>query len=191
MNLIAVVFATALLNFVSTKYVTEEKCQQIRNAAQRWKPSPLSPYNDADHISNGLYIGNVCAAHNDEWLKKEGITMVISVAREWDYLAQGKGKGVAFHYFDIDDSVNENRDRILRLFKEIALLIHRELTVRGGKVLVHCNMGISRSSSVVLWYLEHYVYPHLSHDAVLKWVTQKRPVVRPNRLFNYILREKR
>jgi protein-tyrosine phosphatase len=104
-------------------------------------------------------------------------------------LAQGEWNGVAFHHFDIDDRVDENEDRVESQFREVALLIYKEVK-SGGKILVHCNMGISRSSSAVLWYLKHIVMGHLSYDEILAIVREKRPVIKPNSLFNRILRKK-
>lgn len=48
----------------------------------------------------------------------------------------------------------------------------------GGKILVHCNAGVSRSTSVVIGYLmRHHDYTFLQ---ALGLVRSKRPCVQPN-----------
>jgi hypothetical protein len=186
--------------FTHCRRVSEEECTEIRANAEYWKPRVDDKYNDADLIVNGLYLGNVCAAHNDSWLDQHKITMVISVAKEWSDLPYKGERKIDFHYFDVDDSVGEDAKRVAHIFDEIALLIHTELrpsvehwTVNRNTItpviLVHCNMGISRSTSVVLTYLQKY---HLtakkkSYSRLLRLVKTRRPVAKPNNLFGRIL----
>jgi protein-tyrosine phosphatase len=169
--------------------VTEEQCQKIRERASYWKPDPIAPYNDADFIVFGVYLGNVCAAHNDTWLEEESITAVISVSSEWSVLPYCGNREITFHHYPLDDVTTLDRDKTKRVFKEVAYLIN-DLIQTGGpdvKILVHCNMGISRSASVVLWYIQHYLLSLQPYDRIERLVRIKRPVVTPNRLFRSIL----
>lgn len=51
----------------------------------------------------------------------------------------------------------------------------------NGKIIVHCNAGVSRSSSVVIAYLmKKFSY---SFDFALEFVKHKRPCIQPNRGF--------
>lgn len=70
-------------HLIETLCVDEVKCEEIRLNANYWKDDEYDVYNDADLIDDGLYLGNVCAAHNETWLKDNNIKLIISVAKEW------------------------------------------------------------------------------------------------------------
>ncbi|KAL2856284.1 protein-tyrosine phosphatase-like protein [Aspergillus pseudodeflectus] len=55
-----------------------------------------------------------------------------------------------------------------------------------GRVLVHCNQGVSRSGSVVVAYIMKYL--SLPYAAALLTARQSRPVIAPNIGFEYQLR---
>eukprot|EP00978_Attheya_sp_CCMP212_P024580 scaffold77469_cov50-Attheya_sp.AAC.5 len=48
----------------------------------------------------------------------------------------------------------------------------------GGSVLVHCQMGISRSSSIVIAYLIRY--HQMTLDEAYEYVSRRRPMICPN-----------
>jgi len=175
----------------SSKRVSEEDCQSIRKRAEYWKPSATDPYNDADLIISGLYLGNVCAAHNASWLDENGITMVISVANEWATLPYSGERNIQFRHFDLDDDISEDAYKATKAFIHIASIIHTELfrsnVTHPTNILVHCNMGISRSATAVMAFLQRYVHPSLSFKQLLSVVKARRPVSKPNSLFTLIL----
>ena len=49
---------------------------------------------------------------------------------------------------------------------------------RGGSVLIHCQMGISRSATVAIAYLMKY--HSFSRDAAYQYVKERRPLINPN-----------
>lgn len=179
------------------KIVSESECQTIRRRAEKWKPRKDSAYNDADFITSGVYLGNVCAAHNKSWLDEEGITSVIGVSSEWDEFPYSteyyNGRVVSFFHFPLEDSITENRERTKIVFKQVSSVIHDLLGSskrlrREEKILVHCNMGISRSSSAVLWYLQHFTnFSTTEYEVAEAFVRERRPVIRPNSLYREIL----
>ncbi|XP_053160708.1 dual specificity protein phosphatase 26-like isoform X4 [Hemicordylus capensis] len=61
-----------------------------------------------------------------------------------------------------------------------AEFIHKALTTPGAKILVHCAVGISRSSSLVLAYL--MIFHHLSLVEAIQTVKEHR-WIHPNRGF--------
>ncbi|XP_026170979.1 dual specificity protein phosphatase 26-like isoform X2 [Mastacembelus armatus] len=93
-------------------------------------------------------------------------------------------------------AVAQNKNALLKLaddsthfdldvyFQPAADFIHKGLKSPDGKVLVHCIMGMSRSSTLVLAYL--MIYHHLELKQALQKVIQKRAIY-PNRNFLALL----
>ncbi|XP_040922809.1 dual specificity protein phosphatase 26-like isoform X2 [Toxotes jaculatrix] len=80
-----------------------------------------------------------------------------------------------------DDSTHFDLDVY---FQPAADFIHKALKSPDGKVLVHCIMGMSRSSTLVLAYL--MIYCHLPLKRALQKLIQKRAIY-PNRNFLALL----
>lgn len=81
---------------------------------------------------------------------------------------------VVKHHFDIKDRCSEN---ISEVFDTISDLIN-ELLEQGKSVYIHCFLGVSRSSSVVLAYL--IKYRKMNFEKSLTFLTSKRSTVAPN-----------
>ncbi|XP_049419750.1 dual specificity protein phosphatase 26-like isoform X3 [Epinephelus fuscoguttatus] len=81
----------------------------------------------------------------------------------------------------LDDSTHFDLDVY---FQPAADFIHKALKSPDGKVLVHCIMGMSRSSTLVLAYL--MIYHHLPLKQALQKLIQKRAIY-PNRNFLALL----
>lgn len=113
-------------------------------------------------------------------LRKYGITLVINMTRD---LSNKPAPGVRFQRFATDDISNEN---IKRFFHRATDAIHAEIQ-RGGKVLVHCLAGVSRSPTIILAYLIKYRKMTLS-DA-LDLVRACRGIISPNHGFLQQLEE--
>ncbi|XP_022659174.1 tyrosine-protein phosphatase MSG5-like [Varroa destructor] len=107
-------------------------------------------------------------------LRKHGITLVVNTTRDLpDRLAQG----VTYQRYPANDTTVEN---IGRYFDAAADRIHNEIK-RGGKVLVHCLAGVSRSCSIVLAYLVKHC--NMSLLDAFHFVRRRRRVVSPNKGF--------
>lgn len=166
--------------------VTEETCHEIHLNADYWKDNVYDSYTDADFIVNRLYLGNVCAAHNKSWLDEHHITLVISVAREWpSYTCSLVGNITQVNYA-LDDTVLENEDKVIATLRHSTHIIKTHLEKNDGNILIHCNMGISRSTTVLIHYLQ-YKWPDKSFQRLLGIVKARRPVAKPNNLFSHIL----
>lgn len=178
-------FVCMLSLCVSSKCVSREQCNEIRSYANYWKTNDDDVYHDADLITKGLYLGNVCAAHDEQWLIDNHITVVISVAKEWKPGACRFESSIKQLYYDIDDRNDEDEERVTRQFDEVARVIDHHIK-QEENVLIHCNMGISRSTTAVVRYLQ-LKHPKKSYNTLLQLVKQKRPVATPNKLFSRIL----
>lgn len=75
-------------------------------------------------------------------------------------------------------AVNDESGSNLLLYMEGASqFIERHVAI-GGSILVHCQMGISRSSSIVIAYLIRYHQSTL--DEAYEYVSRRRPMICPN-----------
>ena len=131
-----------------------------------------------------LYLGPASSA-NEQALKLLGITAVVSLLDRHFHLPDLNHHKL----IRIADTCGADLDAALR----VALpFIHRELAQPNGRVLVHCEAGQSRSSSVVVAAL--MAMPRLAGrqsldaDDALALVREQRPIVRPNAGFMEQLR---
>ncbi|KAE9025210.1 hypothetical protein PR003_g12794 [Phytophthora rubi] len=118
----------------------------------------------------GLFIGSYGAANNLEALKHAGITHIL-FPEEFTYLR-----------LEVADLPSV---RISDFFDEALGFVDAALET-GGKVLVHCFMGRSRSATIVLAYLIARQTLTLS-DALYK-LRAVRPQAQPNTGFYHELR---
>ncbi|XP_039992158.1 dual specificity protein phosphatase family protein [Xiphias gladius] len=140
--------------------------------------------NQIDEVWPNIYIGNVAVAQNKAALLKLGITHVLNAAHsKRGSIGNQSFYGNDFVYCGIpaDDSTHFDLDVY---FQPAADFIHKALKSPDGKVLVHCIMGMSRSSTLVLAYL--MIYRHLPLKQALQKLIQKRAIY-PNRNFLALL----
>ncbi|KAK3529353.1 hypothetical protein QTP70_029338, partial [Hemibagrus guttatus] len=123
-------------------------------------------------------------AQNRTALQRLGITHILNAAHsKHGSVGDQKFYGTSFVYCGIpaDDSSHFDLDVY---FRPAAEFIHKGLKTVDGKVLVHCIMGMSRSSSLVLAYL--MLYHHMSLCSAIQRLVQKRAIY-PNRNFLALL----
>jgi protein-tyrosine phosphatase len=128
--------------------------------------------NPITYIMDNIYIGNINAAKSREILINNKITAVINLANEEIEYPRGIRQ--------LDISIHDSPEvQISEYFKETYNFINRNNTT--GNVLVHCHAGISRSVTIVLYYLMRKYNMKLL-DA-LYTVIDKRKIANPNRGF--------
>lgn len=119
----------------------------------------------------GLHIGSQDAATNLQDLQEKGVTHILNVAF---YISNPFDNQFVCETIEVADEPGAN---ITALFPRCFEFIE-SARQQGGGVLVHCNAGISRSSSVIAGYLmqvEGYTL-----DEALALLRAARPVVKPN-----------
>lgn len=137
--------------------------------------------NHLDEVYPQIYIGDMYAAKDKRGLQAHLITHVLNAA-------DGKfnvNTGASFYrdtritYFGVEAFDMASFD-LSPFFYPAANFIKSALSSPTGKVLVHCAMGLSRSSSLVLAYL--MIHENLTLVEALKAVSQNRNVS-PNQGF--------
>jgi len=126
---------------------------------------------DAQEIVDGVFLGSISASYNLNILKELGITHVVSVIAGYEPPFPSD-----FKYLVINALDNENND-LSNIFDESNTFIDQCLE-DGGKVLIHCAAGRSRSASILIAYLMNTFGMNFFHS--LRALQNKRKIVEPN-----------
>ena len=119
-------------------------------------------FNVCDEIDTGLYLGDMTASHDHEKMKKFDVIVNMTHQKSKEY--QGK-----LHlHVPIEDTTKDNISPILEWLVPKILSFLSD----GKMVFVHCQAGISRSSSIVIGCLMRK--NGLSFDNALEFVKSKR-----------------
>lgn len=136
--------------------------------------SMLTPINQ---VTCKLYIGNREAGKSDKLLGIKGIDAVLQIADRSYEINDGRIR----KYIAITDEPNQD---ISKYFRDSYKFID-EMIRQDKKILVHCDAGISRSSTIVIHYLMKK-YGFTSSQAY-KYLKARRPCIRPNDGFIHAL----
>ncbi|KAK3085745.1 hypothetical protein FSP39_008099 [Pinctada imbricata] len=139
-------------------------------------PKPRDPYNE---VYDGIFIGDQTYSRDKAKLRSLGITHVVNCANGTrpnqinTNSAFFKDVGIKFMGIQANDVATYN---LMPKFKQAAEFIHNAL-LEGGRVFVHCHMGVSRSATIVLAYLMLKQNIHLT-EAVK--ILRRRREILPN-----------
>jgi len=163
------------------------ECEQmLMQDIEPWRGSEPEYYPSSDHtpadrealseiLPKKLYLTNWRGAINQQEKQRLGITHVASVGDEFANDA-GCHTDLKFWNMSITDDDDQRFAMALHL-RQGASFIHKAIR-SGGKVLVHCAAGVSRSTTLVLAYMLIYT-KHSLRDA-FSHVTMRRRCVWPN-----------
>ncbi|XP_012580454.1 PREDICTED: dual specificity protein phosphatase 26 isoform X2 [Condylura cristata] len=136
-------------------------------------PSVQHPFLNVFELERLLYTGKTACNHADEvW---PGLYL-------GDHRWRGTPEayeGLGIRYLGVEAHDSPAFDMSIH-FQTAADFIHRALSQPGGKILVHCAVGVSRSATLVLAYL--MLYHHLTLVQAIKKVKDQRGII-PNRGF--------
>lgn len=154
--------------------------EQIRLAIQ------LSTSDVPSLIIPGLYVAGYKAAMSLPALQKAGITHVVNTARDIKaFFPTFKEFPETLAYLHLELQDAETEDLTGRLEESVKFI---SVAVKsGGRVLVHCMQGKSRSGSVAIAYL--MVAGGLGYHEALEKAQSRRPLIEPNAAFERQLRE--
>jgi predicted protein tyrosine phosphatase len=141
-------------------------------------------------ILPNLAIGTIEQAHNIELLQKHGITHVLNITRTPcpdSYLDTTNGgsnsiKSLQIPIADTLDTVNGN---LIKHFPEVFKFIDYTLE-NNGKILIHCQAGISRSPAFIIGYLmwnykgKGNPEKNYTLDTYMTMIRKYRPEIGPN-----------
>ncbi|CAK1601762.1 unnamed protein product [Parnassius mnemosyne] len=111
---------------------------------------------DVNEVYPGLYVGDAVAAKDKAFLRRMGINYVLNTAEgkrytqvDTDHLYYRDCPGLRYKGFPLMDIPTTD---ISKYFHIAANFIDEGIS-RGGRVLVHCMMGVSRSATCALAFL--------------------------------------
>ncbi|GIY79782.1 dual specificity protein phosphatase 3 [Caerostris darwini] len=134
---------------------------------------------DCDEVYPNIFIGDEGSARKKDFLQAVGITHVLNTAEGSNFGQVNTGvnfysdAGIKYLGFDLIDAP---RTRIIDCFDQGVNFIDEGVS-SGGKVLVHCLMGLSRSTTFVAAYL--MIKKKMSAKEALRTIRKQREV-RPN-----------
>lgn len=139
-------------------------------------PSATSTINSYDEVYPGIFLGDRRAAMDKENLKVLGITHVINCSQGQRSIFVNTDakfyKDMGIKFYGIKATDTESFD-ISKYFRPTANIIHQALE-KGGKLLVHCVSGVSRSATIVIAYL--MLKRRMTFKEAIKTVREKRRI---------------
>lgn len=137
---------------------------------------------DAHEIIPGVYLGNYKFAKNGPLLKSLKITHVINCAKETQ---QGLPRidRIEYKILPLDDHPSEN---ISQYFQPTIEYIDNVIQ-NGGRIVIHCYAGISRSATILIAYLM-YKFKYTPEETTER-VRKLRSIVNPNSGFKTQLQQ--
>lgn len=133
-------------------------------------------------IPNFLYLGGHNSIKNATELSTKGITHVLNMAQELSLNThEYSDKKIKILHMGARDFESYN----IRPDFDLAFMFIDDCLRSGGKIIVNCARGISRSATIVIAYLM-FRY-NLRLNQAFSMVSSLRPQVRPNTGFRNIL----
>jgi dual specificity phosphatase 12 len=125
----------------------------------------------ANLIIDRLWLGNLQAAMDGDFLHEKGITVVFNCTKTAGFHHSVKRQ----YRVPVDDNLEEDEIRNMELWSfEIVTKLMREYSA-GRTVLVHCHAGVQRSAAVVTMFL--MAVQRITPDEAMAFLRTKRPVV--------------
>ncbi|CAF3832273.1 unnamed protein product [Rotaria magnacalcarata] len=123
-------------------------------------------------IDNQLYLGTGHQATNWKVIRDLKLTHIINISVEHQCVFPDKIKYLHLQLEDMEDVLLKDR------FDETIRFMDSAFQNPSNRILVHCNLGISRSTTLILSYLMK------TYNATLleafKYLRHRRPIVCPN-----------
>lgn len=122
-----------------------------------------------------IYLGNLEAASNLEYLKRHNIGAVLTVAG---------GTGLRYNVYDMPMHEIINADDAL--YQDLSQYFNRMINFienarKKTNILIHCYAGISRSvTSLVAYIMNKYGW---TYERTLSYVRSQRSIANPNPSF--------
>lgn len=133
-------------------------------------PSRILLNSDGEPI---LWLGNLDDALNKDWLSQEKIAVILNLSQENAHI-KDLPERIKHYEINVPDHPSV---RLSDHFEKTNDVL--DMAIQSGKpTLVHCQVGKSRSATIVLAYLMKTF--RWSLKEALEFVRKRRPIVEPN-----------
>jgi len=131
---------------------------------------------ECQEILPGLLLGPFQASKSLEILQKLSISHIVCIRDLKEAFSVKPRYPELFSYLVLDVQDNEEQN-LIRVFPQAKTFIDNAIA-KGGRVLVHCNGGISLSPAfVIMFVMQHY---RISWEEALHYVQNRRYCISPN-----------
>jgi len=124
-----------------------------------------------DKIYNNIYVGDMSSPG-----LSDSFDLIVNCTKD----IPKNSKGINELRVPVDDTPDDQNE-MLKYLPWITYQIH-QVWSRGGKVLIHCFAGVSRSATVCAAYLMRY-HGFMSVQETVRYMRLKRPIVFGNANF--------
>lgn len=138
------------------------------------RSTPLYDQDGPVELLPFLFLGSAAHSAQREALAAAGITAVLNVSSSCPNIYEGE---LEYLRLTVEDSLAAD----IRACFSPAIDFIDSVKQSGGRVLVHCKAGISRSATICLAYLMHTQRVRLNE--AFDFVKQRRHVISPNLAF--------
>ncbi len=128
---------------------------------------------NVSQISDNIFISDLPSAFNKEKLEEAGITHILCSVLGLEPIYPDK---FTYKNVHIRDVIYQDLDP----YFDDSVKFIEDCVKSGGKVLVHCSYGISRSASLVIAY---FIKSGMSYKEAYEFVKSKREMIDPNKGF--------
>ena len=154
------------------KFKLTLKCQSVELFLKLDQCLTARIYTQAQLVLPGLLIASEWTTNDADAMKRAGITHIVSCNLSH---AQFPGE---FQYHCLGEQDSSGAD-LLKHFEPCFEFI-AACVASGGKCVVHCEQGISRSATICTAFCMRAASPHLSKADAAALVRRSRPIVFPN-----------
>lgn len=149
------------------------------------RKSGMDPVNK---IMDNLYLGNMIAANDREFILNNNIKLIIHCTKDFDIPEWYNEYDIKALRIPINDSNTQTDNDILKEKIQDVIDVVHTYRKNGIPVLIHCFAGVSRSATVTACYLiKYYKY---SYNLAIFFLQYKRPITfKPYINFEEFLRE--
>ena len=133
----------------------------------------------ASELTDQLYLA-ACRAVTSKCLLDLGITSIVNATLELPTVAYQKQETIQIA---VEDRVSSKLNIYFDLIADKIQQVH----LGGGKILIYCRAGQSRSATLCIAYFMKY--HDMTYDEAFQYVRGRRPIIHPNVGFISQLRE--
>ena len=132
---------------------------------------PLFNVESYSEILPNVYIGNFAVSKSKKFILDHNIQAMVNVTSN---LQNTFNRTIDYYRIPVDDIANDYNINIYKSHIDKALQFIRDRVRNNKSVLIYCQMGISRSATLIALYLIEY-YGYDLNNAI-RIIRNKRPI---------------